>query len=101
MRSDPRYREALRLFDMTDWGWGMPSDPHARENLRAAAGYLAAASGGIPDAEEFLSLVVRQYLGEKYQDAIRKDIERIAKAARITETERRGAHGAQGAGNVG
>lgn len=79
---DPRYQEATRLFDMTDWGWGMPSDPHARENLRYAAGKLAA---GEVNAEEFLDMVVRRYLGDKYQLAVRKDVQRIARSASRVE----------------
>lgn len=75
---DPRYQEAVRLFGMWDWGWGMPSDPHARENLRHAAGRLACGDEGAP---RFLELVLSQYLGAKYRDAARSDIERIARSA--------------------
>lgn len=78
IRKDPRYLEALRLFDMSDMGWGMPSDPHARENLRHACGLLAA---GQERADEFLILVIRRYLGDKYQNAAQKDIERLARSA--------------------
>lgn len=74
----PAYQEAIRLFDMSEMGWGMPSDPHARENLRHAAGKLAA---GDVLAQEFLTLVIGRYLGLKYQDAARKDIERIVRSA--------------------
>jgi hypothetical protein len=83
MRKDPRYIEALRLFDMAginpDEHWAIPSDPHAMANLRAATAYLA--SSDDPDAEVFLELVLRQYVGEKYRAQVETDLRRIAKAA--------------------
>lgn len=83
MRKDPVYLEALKLFDMSglDESWGMPRDPHARDNLRYAAGCLAADTDEA-DARSFLELVLKQYVGDKYRNAMRKDIERIAQAAR-------------------
>lgn len=83
---DPRYLEATRLFDLSglDKGWAVPRDPHARDNLRHAAGLLAAGhQDTVTDksAADFLELVLRQYIGEKFRDALRTDIERIARSA--------------------
>lgn len=89
---DPRYLEACKFFDMWDWGWGIPSDPHARENLRHATGRLAADDD--PD-EKFLDLVVKRYLGDKYQERARTEAKRIARnAARAVAAEAEAASGA-------
>lgn len=87
-RKDPKYLEALRLWDMSglDESWGMPSDPHAKENLRYACSYLAVSNSY--DAVEFLETVLRQYVGNKYIDAMRKDVYRIARAAERNVNER-------------
>jgi len=79
---DPRYQEAVKLYDMSglDEDWGMPSDPHARENLRHATGYLAAGTDP-EDAGDFLELVLARYLGAKYQNAARGEIRRLARSA--------------------
>lgn len=81
--ADPRYLEAVSLFDAWDWGWGMPSDPHARENLRDACGHLAAAGNeeGRERAADFLEVVLTRYFGGKYQGTIRGEIQRIARSA--------------------
>lgn len=81
-RKDPRYIKALEFFDMSglDESWGMPSDPHAREYLRFAAAYLAVSNSY--DAVEYLEVGLRQYVGNKYQDAMRRDIYRIADRAK-------------------
>ena len=71
VQRDPRYLEATRLFDMWDWGWGMPSDPHARENLRHACGLLAA---GDDKAASFTEVVLARYLGNKYRDSARAEL---------------------------
>lgn len=60
----------------------MPSDPHAVHNLRSACGILATEHYDQKDAEEFFAIVLKQYIGEKYRNAMRKDIERIALAAK-------------------
>jgi len=84
LRKDPRYIEAQRIFDMAginpEEHWAIPSDPHAVQNLRAAAAYLAASDD--PDAEVFLELVLNQYVGSKYRAQVETDIRLIAKAAR-------------------
>jgi len=80
VRKDPRYLEAVRMFDMWDWGWGMPSDPHARENLRHACGWLAA-DGASENAAGFTEVVLTRYLGGKYRHSARTELRRIARAA--------------------
>jgi hypothetical protein len=79
LKKDPRYQRVPYFMEMWDLGWGLPSDPHAKENLKYAAGKLACDPG--PDAEQFLALALKTYIGEKYRDAVEKDIRRVAQAA--------------------
>ena len=93
---DPYYQEAVKLFDMWDWGWGMPSDPHARENLRHATGLLAA--GTTHDPEQFLEFIARRYLGNKYQDTVLSEARRIARNARYAVDKRKEENNEQSVG---
>lgn len=80
---DPRYQAASQLFATTEFGWGMPKDPHAKDNLEYACGKLAVAGDDAERAKagKFLVMVAKRYLGAKYQDAVIKDIQRLARAA--------------------
>lgn len=86
IRKDPRFLEATRLFDMWNWGWGMPSDPHAKESLHHACGWLAT---GEEKASGFLEVVLSRYLGEKYRNTTRTELQRIAQGAGKAAKEER------------
>lgn len=82
---DPRYQRAMTLFEtelMPWWKDKIPADPHASEHIRHALGLMAT---GEDKDRKYLDEMLRWYVGAKYRENLRRDMERQARSSALAE----------------